>query len=252
MEITKQGTKRPSRRISFLPSPNVVRRMIADLASPPRTALSLRIALLTVGIADFPPDRNAGIRTAAFGVILEGLICWCRAAWNDESLVSQKVSGAMAVSKDAGLQLLRQEIEESCSVKRSFPPELLENIWRLAERTVIAYRSGKKVLLMGNGGSAADAQHLAAELVGRFELQRRPWPAIALTTNSSILTAVSNDFGFEESFARQVQALAVEGDILIAISTSGKSANVLRAVDAAREAGCFTAGLTGNRGGGLA
>lgn len=158
----------------------------------------------------------------------------------------------MAVSKDAALELLRQEIEESCSVKRSFPPGLLENIWRLAERTVAAYRSGKKVLLIGNGGSAADAQHLAAEFVGRFELQREAFPAIALTTDSSILTAVSNDFGFEESFARQVRALAADGDILIAISTSGKSANVLHAVDAARQAGCYTAGLTGKKGGKLA
>lgn len=166
--------------------------------------------------------------------------------------MSYKLKGEMAISKDAALQLLRQEIEESCSVKCSFSPELLENIRRLAERTVVAYRSGKKVLLMGNGGSAADAQHLAAELVGRFELERKPLPAIALTTDSSILTAVSNDFGFEESFARQVQALAVEGDILIAISTSGKSPNVLRAVDAARQAGCYTAGLTGKSGGGLA
>lgn len=158
----------------------------------------------------------------------------------------------MAVSKESALELLRQEIEESCSVKRSFPAELLENIWRLAERTVAAYRNGKKVLLLGNGGSGADAQHLAAEFVGRFELERRPFAAIALTTDSSILTAVSNDFAFEECFARQVQALAVDGDILIAISTSGKSANVLRAVDAAREIGCYTAGLTGKTGGGLA
>jgi D-sedoheptulose 7-phosphate isomerase len=188
---------------------------------------------------------------AIFGVILERLICWFRPEWSDESLVS-KVSGEMARSKDAGLEILRREIEESCSVKRSFPPELLENIWRLAERTVVAYRNGKKVLLMGNGGSAADAQHIAAELVGRFELQRKPLPAIALATDSSILTSVSNDFGFEESFARHVQALAVEGDILIAISTSGKSANVLRAVDVARQAGCYTAGLTGKTGGGLA
>jgi D-sedoheptulose 7-phosphate isomerase len=158
----------------------------------------------------------------------------------------------MAVSKDEALELFRQEIDESCAVKRSFSVELLENIWRLAERTVVAYRRGKKVLLIGNGGSAADAQHLAAELVGRFELQRKAFPAIALTTDSSILTAVSNDFGFEQSFSRQVQALASEGDILIGISTSGKSGNVLRAVDAARQAGCYTAGLTGKTGGGLA
>ena len=166
--------------------------------------------------------------------------------------MSPKVRGEMAVSKEAALEVFRQQIEESCSVKRSFSAELLENIWCLAERTTAAYRSGKKVLLIGNGGSAADAQHLAAEFVGRFELRRKAFPAIALTTDSSILTAVSNDFGFEESFARQVQALAADGDILIAISTSGTSANVLRAVDAARQAGCYTAGLTGKTGGGLA
>jgi D-sedoheptulose 7-phosphate isomerase len=166
--------------------------------------------------------------------------------------LSHKLKTEMAVSKDEVLELFRREIDESCAVKRSFSAELLENIWRLAERTVVAYRSGKKVLLIGNGGSAADAQHLAAELVGRFELQRKAFAAIALTTDSSILTAVSNDFGFEESFSRQVQALATEGDILVAISTSGKSGNVLRAVDAARHAGCYTAGLTGKTGGGLA
>lgn len=166
--------------------------------------------------------------------------------------MSQKLKTDMAISKEAAFHLFRQQIEESCSVKRSFSAELLENIWRLAERTIAAYRSGKKLLLMGNGGSAADAQHVAAEFVGRFELRRKAFPAIALTTDSSILTAVSNDFGFEDCFARQVQALATEGDILMAISTSGKSSNILRAIDAGRDARCYTAGLTGKTGGGLA
>src|SRR5260370_14248951 len=187
-----------------------------------------------------------------FSVILERPTSLSRARWSDALPLSQRVKADMALSKEAALEAFRQQIEESCSVKRSFSAELLENIWRLTERTIVAYRSGKKVLLMGNGGSAADAQHLAAEFVGRFELQRKAFPAIALTTDSSILTAVSTDFGFEESFARQVQALAADGDILIAISTSGKSANILRAVDAARRAGCYTAGLTGKTGGGLA
>ena len=108
-----------------------------------------------------------------------------------------------------------------------------------------ALSSGRKVLLCGNGGSAADAQHIAAELVGCYEKQRRSWPAIALTTDTSALTAVSNDLGYEQVFARQVAGLAQAGDVLIAISTSGKSKNVLCAAEAAREIGCKTIALTG-------
>ena len=108
-----------------------------------------------------------------------------------------------------------------------------------------ALNSGKKLIICGNGGSAADAQHIAAELVGRYEKLRRSFPAIALTTDTSALTAVSNDFGFEEVFARQVAGLANAGDVLVAISTSGKSPNVLRAVEKARELGCQTIALTG-------
>jgi len=108
-----------------------------------------------------------------------------------------------------------------------------------------ALKSGNKILLCGNGGSAADAQHIAAELVGRYELQRRAFPAISLTTDTSALTAVSNDYGYEEVFARQVEALAVAGDVLIAISTSGKSPSVVKAADQARARGCKTIALTG-------
>ena len=105
--------------------------------------------------------------------------------------------------------------------------------------------SGKKILICGNGGSAADAQHIAAELVGRYEKERPSWPAIALTTDTSALTALSNDFGYEEVFSRQVAGLANKGDLLIAISTSGKSPNVLKAANKARELGCRVIGLTG-------
>jgi D-sedoheptulose 7-phosphate isomerase len=108
-----------------------------------------------------------------------------------------------------------------------------------------ALKSGNKILLCGNGGSAADAQHIAAELVGRYELERRAFPAISLTTDTSALTAVSNDYGYEEVFARQVEALAVAGDVLIAISTSGKSPSVIKAADQARALGCTTIALTG-------
>ena len=117
---------------------------------------------------------------------------------------------------------------------------------RLAGELIIkTLHDGNKILLCGNGGSAADAQHIAAELVGRYENERRSWPAIALTTDTSALTALSNDYGYEEVFARQVAGLARAGDLVIAISTSGKSANVIRAVEQAKSIGCKTIALTG-------
>jgi len=122
------------------------------------------------------------------------------------------------------------------------------DIERAGQLICSALRAGHKILLCGNGGSAADAQHLAAELVGRYEDQRRAWPAIALTTDTSTLTAVSNDYGFEQVFARQVEALAVAGDVLVAISTSGKSRNVIKAAEVARALGCRTIALLGLEG----
>ena len=124
----------------------------------------------------------------------------------------------------------------------------IEQTGQLICQTLLA---GKKILICGNGGSAADAQHIAAELVGRYEEQRRAWPAIALTTDTSALTALSNDYGYEEVFSRQVQALATPNDLLIAISTSGQSANVIRAAQKARELGCKVIALTGADGGQL-
>lgn len=115
-----------------------------------------------------------------------------------------------------------------------------------------ALNAGNKILLCGNGGSAADAQHIAAELVGRYEQQRRAFPAISLTTDTSALTALSNDYGYEEVFARQVEALGSVGDVLIAISTSGKSPSVVKAADQARAMGCKTIALTGCSGDPLA
>jgi D-sedoheptulose 7-phosphate isomerase len=117
---------------------------------------------------------------------------------------------------------------------------------------VTALRAGKKVLVMGNGGSAADAQHFAAELVGRFLKNRRALPAVALTTDTSILTAVGNDFGFDEIFKRQVEALAADGDVVIGISTSGHSNNVFHALTTANAIGCKTVGLLGRDGGNIA
>lgn len=115
-----------------------------------------------------------------------------------------------------------------------------------------ALRQGNKILVFGNGGSAADAQHLAAELVGRFQLERKGLPAIALTTDSSILTALANDYGFERVFARQVEALAQKGDVLLGITTSGNSPNVLEAFEQGRRMGAVLAAMTGKTGGRLA
>ena len=125
-------------------------------------------------------------------------------------------------------------------------------IVQVSEQISAALHLGNKVLLVGNGGSAADAQHFAAELVGRFLLERRALPAIALTTDTSILTAVGNDYGFDEIFARQVEALAAAGDLVLGISTSGHSANVIKALAAAQKKGCQTVGLLGRDGGRIA
>ncbi|TVR99591.1 MAG: SIS domain-containing protein [Rhodospirillales bacterium] len=119
----------------------------------------------------------------------------------------------------------------------------------IAARLIVAIRGGGKVMFCGNGGSAADAQHLAAELEGRFLIDRAPLPAMALTVNTSSLTAIANDFGYDEVFARQVRGIAKPGDVLVAISTSGNSANVVAALVAARERGVATVGLTGASGG---
>jgi D-sedoheptulose 7-phosphate isomerase len=124
----------------------------------------------------------------------------------------------------------------------------LEQIAAALERTL---RAGHKLLVIGNGGSAAEAQHFAGELVGRFLRDRQPYAALALTSDSSVLTAIGNDYGFEDVFKRQVEALCVPGDIVFAISTSGDSANVLAGVDAARRNGASTVGLTGGGGGRL-
>ncbi len=121
----------------------------------------------------------------------------------------------------------------------------------VVEKIVAAFQSGHKVLIMGNGGSAADAQHVAGEFVGRFLRERRALPAIALTTDTSILTAIGNDYGFERVFARQIQALGQAGDVVIGLSTSGNSPNVLEGLRVARELGLYTIGLTGRPGGRL-
>ena len=125
-------------------------------------------------------------------------------------------------------------------------PKLLATIHGIAEVVTAAFRAGNKLLIAGNGGSAADAQHIAGEFLSRLNFDRNPLPAIALTTDSSVVTAIGNDYGFERTFERQVRGLGRPGDIFIAISTSGRSPNIIAGLKAAREAGLITIGLTGN------
>jgi D-sedoheptulose 7-phosphate isomerase len=150
--------------------------------------------------------------------------------------------------------LVARLITESIHVKQAMLADqaLLAQIGDVAQRVVDCYRDGGKVLLAGNGGSAADAQHIAAELVCRFTLDRPALPAMALTTDSSILTAVSNDLGYENLFSRQLEASARPGDLFIAISTSGNSPNIVRALEAAQRLGVTSIGLSGAGGGRMA
>lgn len=142
--------------------------------------------------------------------------------------------------------------EDSARLKQSSAQLLAAPIARAATLMVDALREGGKILACGNGGSAADAQHFAAELVNRFEIERPPLAAVALTTDSSTLTSIANDFRYDEVFAKQLRALGRPGDVLLALSTSGNSGSVLEAVDAAHALGIRVVALTGGRGGKLA
>ncbi|HHD11532.1 MAG TPA: D-sedoheptulose 7-phosphate isomerase [Deltaproteobacteria bacterium] len=146
---------------------------------------------------------------------------------------------------------LLNKIEEAIEIKRRFFVENAERLIEAAELIAEVFRKGGKLLIVGNGGSAADAQHLAAEFVNRFEMERAPLPAIALTTDTSILTSVGNDYSFHEVFSKQVRALGRAGDMLLAISTSGNSENVLKALEQSKKMDIATIALTGKDGGRL-
>jgi len=147
---------------------------------------------------------------------------------------------------------IEQIFAESIEVKQGTLKKNLSEIIGTVEAIIAAFRSGHKLFFCGNGGSAADCQHIAAEFVGRFQKERKAWPAIALTTDSSALTALGNDYSFDIVFSRQLQALGQKGDVLIAISTSGNSKNVLEALKQAKSMGITTVGVTGGSGGQLA
>ena len=147
---------------------------------------------------------------------------------------------------------IRRQLEESARVKQSFSNELIGRIAQFAEKSAAALRAGGKIVLFGNGGSAADALHLAAELVVRLRTERPGLAALALTTNPSVLTAAGNDYGFERIFSRQIESLVAKQDILAALSTSGNSPNVIRGVEAGRARGAYLVAFTGETGGQLA
>ena len=147
-----------------------------------------------------------------------------------------EIAAQLAVHRDV---VTRIELE--------MPPRIAEMVMLLVE----TFKHGGKLLVMGNGGSAADAQHFVAEIVSRFKMERRALPAIALSTDTSILTAIGNDYGFDKVFRRQVEALVAEGDLVVGISTSGNSLNVMHALELAREKGCHTVGLLGYDGGSI-
>jgi D-sedoheptulose 7-phosphate isomerase len=147
---------------------------------------------------------------------------------------------------------IRQQLEDSARVKKSFSDQLIQRIATFAEKSAAALKSGGKVVFFGNGGSAADAIHLSAELVVRLRATRPGLPSLALTANPSVLTAAANDFGFEQIFARQIESLVAANDVLVALSTSGNSPNILRGVEAGRARRAYLVALTGETGGALA
>jgi len=152
-----------------------------------------------------------------------------------ESLKTKKVNALLKESINVTEELCRQTAE-------------IEKIEKTVKLITAALKKGKKIVLFGNGGSAADAQHIAGELAGRFKLERQGLPAIALTTNTSVLTAIANDYGYDMVFSRQVEGIVEQGDVVIGISTSGKSPNVIEGIKAAKKREAYTVGLTGAKG----
>ncbi len=155
-------------------------------------------------------------------------------------------------SDERRANVVRETIKASIEAKTKLSQIAPSSILRIAEIISEALSKGRKVMVFGNGGSAADAQHFAAELVGQFKRPRQPLRVMALTTNTSVLTAIGNDFGFDDVFSRQIRAYADKGDVVVAISTSGRSRNVLKAVKEAISCGATTIGMTGGTGGDLA
>jgi D-sedoheptulose 7-phosphate isomerase len=149
------------------------------------------------------------------------------------------------------IEIVKKHLNASIETKKSLTPKNIETVVKISNAIVSAYKNGKKVIWFGNGGSAADAQHLACELVSKFYIERKSLPSIALNANTSILTSIANDFDFQNVFSRQIEALANDGDIVVGISTSGTSRNIIAAIKEAKKKKAVTVGFTGESGGKL-
>ena len=206
------------------------------------------LAFSSVGLSLAPADASARARAKANRVLSArgGAGAVAEAV---EILLGMRESGE---SRQHAEQSLRRVIEDSIRAHQKLLEESVGTLADVAQVLTQCLRTGGKVLFCGNGGSAADAQHVAAELVGRFAIERQPFPALALTTDTSILTAVGNDWDFRDIFARQVRAHARAEDVVVGISTSGRSPNVVRALEAARERGAHTIAFVGRNGGPIA
>jgi D-sedoheptulose 7-phosphate isomerase len=205
-------------------------------------------AFSSIGLGLAPSDASPTARAEAHRVLTSRGGAGAVAEAVDIVLRAREAGAEEAARNEA----LRKIVEESVAAHHALLESGTQALSGIARIFVSALRAGRKLLFCGNGGSAADAQHVAAELMGRFKLERAPWPAIALTTDTSILTAVSNDWEFEDVFARQVRALAKPGDIVVGISTSGRSPNVVRALTDAKKAGAIAIAFTGEQGGPIA
>jgi len=149
-------------------------------------------------------------------------------------------------------EMINEILRESLSVKGDFISNNADKLVLLSERIAQAFTNDKKLMICGNGGSAADAQHIAAEFVNRYEMERPSLPAIALTTDTSVITSIGNDYSFKEIFSKQIKAMGLEGDVLLAISTSGESENIVKAVEDAKDLHIYTAAFLGQGGGRVA
>jgi len=219
--------------------------LIFDARTPEEVIKSIRPDVLVKG-GDWKIDEIIGadfVQSYGGKVLSLPLI----EGFSSTSIIDQIAKGPIS-SNGTTTGLIHDSIEQHIAVFRNLAVETTASIDECLQIILSTFKAGKKVLLCGNGGSAADAQHIAAEFVGRYESERRALPAIALTTDTSAITALANDYDFERIFSRQVDALATEGDCLIAISTSGNSRNVISAVMSARSLGCKVVGMTGSDG----
>jgi len=219
-------------------------------------------ALAAVGLGMAPANATTNAKTSARlvlrsaggdGAVHEALT-YIQERASSQNL-PQRCEGKTAVrgclDLRASIEQVQHIVAESVIVQQAAGNQLAPAIARAADMIAAAIKDGHKLLVFGNGGSAADAQHMAAELVGRFEMERTPFAAMALTTDTSVLTALTNDYGQEVVFARQIEAIGQHGDVVVAISTSGNSTNVLEGVRAGQRLGIKTIGMTGRTGGKL-